>query len=105
MPSFISVFYYSKSLFPILHFEQSVCRFSKTVSPPFAHALMWSTWRIILGSVAGDRPQFLHLKLSRLITINRNLQFIIRDVLCFVLDSISKLLMASPDDKFSSLLM
>src|SRR3989338_334389 len=58
MPSFIKLFYYSKSLLPILHFEQSVCKFSKIVSPPFAHALIWSTWRIMVGSVAGDLPQF-----------------------------------------------
>lgn len=34
------IFGYSKSLLPILHFEQSVCRFSNTVSPPLAQAFI-----------------------------------------------------------------
>lgn len=34
------IIYLIKSLFPQLHFEQSVCKFSITVSPPFAHGLI-----------------------------------------------------------------
>ena len=87
MRSYFWVFHknYSKSLLPILQTEQSVWRFSRTVSPPFAHAFIWSTWRIVVESVAGFLPHILHLKLSRFITINRSRQFIVREVLCLEL--------------------
>jgi hypothetical protein len=39
----LEVVAYSKSLLPMLHFEQSVSKFSNRVSPPFAQAILWST--------------------------------------------------------------
>src|SRR5687767_11767286 len=40
------------------------------VSPPFDQGMIWSTCSSSFGYRAGERPQILHLKLSRLKTLN-----------------------------------
>ena len=51
-------------LLPKLHLEQRVCRLSIVVSPPFDQGTIWSICSSIEGSLAGEAPQSLHLKLS-----------------------------------------
>jgi hypothetical protein len=52
------------SLFPKLHLEQSVCKLSVVVFPPFDQGIIWSTCNSTDESLAGDAPQAQHLKFS-----------------------------------------
>lgn len=70
-----------KSLFPRLHFEHRVCKFSITVSPPFDQGMIWSICSSTDGSFAGEAPQAQHLKLSRDSTLKRNCKLMSRLVL------------------------
>ena len=54
--------FYKISLLPKLHLEQSVCKFSGTVSPPFDQGIIWSTCNSTEGSFAGEAPHAQHLK-------------------------------------------
>ena len=54
--------FYKISLLPKLHLEQSVCKFSGTVSPPFDQGIIWSTCNSTEGAFAGDAPHAQHLK-------------------------------------------
>src|ERR1035437_2035766 len=51
--------------FPRLHSRHNARRFSSTVLPPFDHGTMWSMCSSTPESVAGERPQIVHLNLSR----------------------------------------
>lgn len=48
-----------------LHLQQSVCRLSSAVMPPFAIGMMWSISSSRCGSCSKDTPHFLQAKLSR----------------------------------------
>lgn len=48
-----------------LHLQQSVCRLSSAVMPPFAIGMMWSISNSRCGSCSKDTPHFLQAKLSR----------------------------------------
>ena len=67
---------WDKSLFPILHFAQSVRKLSRIVSPPFAHDFIWSTCRFTAGLFAGLAPHIWQIQLSRINTCARSRQLI-----------------------------
>ncbi len=68
--------------FPILQSLQRVLRFEIVLGPPLESGILWSTCKVNLMSVAGERPQILHLNLSRLKTSYR-IPFVINLLLLF----------------------